>query len=67
MKIALVKCCSTLLLAFAASALQPATQPPKEHSHSTPEVFQEEIGSRYSGNFVIGRISMCTYYRHASQ
>jgi hypothetical protein len=23
--------------------------------HSSPEVLQKEIGSRYSGNFVIGR------------
>jgi hypothetical protein len=127
MKITLVKCCSTLLLALAALAQQPASQPPQEHStrtrvvllgtgtpvpdpdrsgpataivvdesaylvdfgpgvgllivyhgwiswwpgatssgnqpsgpvtgefHSTPELLQKEIGSRYSGNFVVGR------------
>jgi len=64
-----------LLAALAASAQQPASQPPKERISRTRVVLlgtgtpvpdpdrsgpatallQKEIGSRYSGNFVIGR------------
>jgi hypothetical protein len=39
----------------AASSASQFSGPANGELHSTPDVLQNEIGSRYSGNFVIGR------------